>query len=192
LTQKESRAPRADAARNRDRLLKVATRVFASAGTEPSMRAIARKSGVGIATLYRHFPTKESLVDAVYRSQVVRLTTGARELLDQLPPAVAMRRWMDLFGDWIATKNGMLDTLLAMIETGAIAHGQTRTELLAAITTILDAGRAVGDLRRDVTAEDIAASLIGIFTVAPKPQRKALASRLLNLLTDGLRPRARR
>lgn len=192
LTKTKIRAPRADATRNRDQLLAVATRVFASAGTEPSMRVIAREAGVGIATLYRHFPTKESLVDAVYRSQVVRLTTGARELLDQLPPAAAMRRWMDLFGDWIATKNGMLDTLLAMIETGEIAHGQTRTELLAAITTILDAGRAVDDLRRDVTAEDVAASLIGIFTVAPKPQREVLASRLLNLLMDGLRPKGRR
>ena len=188
----ESRAPRADATRNREQLIAVATRVFASAGSEPSMRAIAREAGVGIATLYRHFPTKESLVDAVYRSQVARLTTGARELLDQLPPAVAMRRWMDLFGGWIATKNGMLDTLLAMIETGEIAHGQTRIELLAAITTILDAGRAVDDLRRDVTAEDIAASLIGIFTVAPNPQREALASRLLDLLMDGLRPPGRR
>ncbi|XXU00595.1 helix-turn-helix domain-containing protein [Sorangium sp. So ce834] len=192
LTEAEGRAPRADATRNRDQLLAVATRVFASADTEPSMRAIAREAGVGIATLYRHFPTRESLVDAVYRSQVVRLTTGARELLDQLPPAVAMRRWMDLFGDWIATKNGMLDTLLAMIETGEIAHDQTRIELLAAITTILDAGRAVDDLRRDVTAEDIAASLVGIFTVAPKPQREALASRLLDLLMDGLRPPVRR
>jgi AcrR family transcriptional regulator len=182
------RASRADATRNRAQLLAVATRAFASAGTEPSMRAIARQAGVGIATLYRHFPTKESLVDAVYRSQVVRLTTGARELLDRLPPAVAMRRWMDLFGDWIATKSGMLDTLRAMIETGEIAHGQTRVELLAAITTILDAGRAVGDFRQDVTAEDISASLIGIFTVAPKSQREVLASRLLNLLMDGLRP----
>jgi AcrR family transcriptional regulator len=191
-TEAELRAPRADATRNRDQLLAVATRVFASADTEPSMRAIAREAGVGIATLYRHFPTKESLVDAVYQSQVVRLTTGARELLDQVPPAVAMRRWMDLFGDWIATKNGMLDTLLAMIDSGEIAHGQTRMELLAAITTILDAGRAVKDLRRDVTAEDIAASLIGIFTAAPKPQRAALAGRLLNLLMDGLRPPAHR
>ena len=152
------------------------------------MREIARKAGVGIATLYRHFPTKESLVDAVYQSQVVRLTSGARKLLDKQPPAEAMRRWMDLFGDWIATKNGMLDTLLAMVESGEIAHGETRTELLAAITTILDAGRSVGELRRDVTAEDIAASLIGIFTVAPRPQRRALAGRLLNVLMDGLRP----
>ncbi len=192
MTNAKTRVPRADAARNRDQLIAVATRVFASAGTEPSMRAIAREAGVGIATLYRHFPTKESLVDAVYRSQVVRLTTGARKLLERLPPAAAMRRWMDLFGDWIATKNGMLDTLLAMIETGEIAHDQTRMELLAAITTILDAGRAVNDLRRDVTTEDIAASLIGIFTVAPKPQREDLAGRLLNLLMDGLRPPIRR
>ena len=188
MSEEDLRAPRADATRNRDQLLAVATRVFATAGTEPSMRAIAREAGVGIATLYRHFPTKESLVDAVYRSQVVRLTTGARKLLARVPPAVAMRRWMDLFGDWIATKNGMLDTLLAMIEAGEIAHGKTRDELLAAITAILDAGRAAGELRGDVTAEDIAASLIGIFTVAPKAQRKALAGRLLDLLMDGLRP----
>src|SRR6478736_7073547 len=151
------RAPRADATRNRDQLLEVATRVFVSADTEPSMRAIAREAGVGIATLYRHFPTKESLVDAVYRSQVVRLTTGAHELLHHLPPAAAMRRWMDLFGDWIATKNGMLDTLLAMTESGEIAHARTQAELLAAIDEILNAGRVTGELRADVTAEDIAA-----------------------------------
>ena len=179
---------RADATRNRDQLLAVATRVFVSADAEPSMRAIAREAGVGIATLYRHFPTRESLVDAVYRDQVGRLTTGAHELLGRLPPATAMRHWMDLFGDWIATKNGMLDTLLAMIESGEIAHARTRTELLAAITTILDAGRAAGDLRADVTAEDIAAALIGIFTVAPRPEHEAKAGRLLNLLMDGLRP----
>ncbi|WIX92057.1 TetR/AcrR family transcriptional regulator [Amycolatopsis sp. DG1A-15b] len=188
MIEPERRAPRADAARNRDQLLAVATRVFVSADGEPSMRAIAREAGVGIATLYRHFPTRESLVDAVYRDQVGRLTTGARELLGRLAPAAAMRRWMDLFGDWIATKNGMLDTLLAMIESGEIAHAQTRTELLAAITTILDAGRAAGDLRADVTAEDVAAALIGIFTVAPRPGHEAKAGRLLNLLMDGLRP----
>ncbi|MEU4519257.1 helix-turn-helix domain-containing protein [Amycolatopsis sp. NPDC024027] len=188
MTETERRAPRADAARNRDQLLAVATRVFVSADDEPSMRAIAREAGVGIATLYRHFPTRESLVDAVYRDQVARLTTGARELLGGLAPAAAMRRWMDLFGDWIATKNGMLDTLLAMIESGEIAHARTRTELLAAITTLLDAGRAAGDLRSDVTAEDVAAALIGIFTVAPRPAHEAKAGRLLNLLMDGLRP----
>jgi AcrR family transcriptional regulator len=177
---------RADATRNRNQLLEVATRVFVSADdTEPSMRAIAREAGVGIATLYRHFPTRESLVDAVYRDQVARLTDGARELLAQLPPPAALRRWMDLFGDWIATKNGMLDTLLAMIEAGEIAHAQTQTELFAAIDEILNAGRATGELRADVSAEDIAASLIGIFTVV-RPPDAARASRLLNILMDGL------
>ena len=116
MAELETRALRADATRNRDQLLKVASRVFVSADTEPSMRAIAREAGVGIATLYRHFPTRESLVEAVYRDQVAGLTVGARELLAQLPPPAALRRWMDLFGDWIAAKNGMLDTLLAMIE----------------------------------------------------------------------------
>jgi AcrR family transcriptional regulator len=152
------------------------------------MRAIASEAGVGIATLYRHFPTRESLVEAVYRDQVTRLVAGAHELLAQLPPAAALREWMDLFGDWIATKNGMLDTLLAMINSGEITHAQTRTELLTAITEILDAGRAAGDLRADITAEDIAASLLGIFTVAQPPEHEDRASRLLNILMDGLRP----
>jgi AcrR family transcriptional regulator len=187
LTDVDARALRADASRNRDTLLIAATRAFASSEAEPSMRAIAREAGVGIATLYRHFPTRESLVDAVYHDQVERLTLGARDLLEQVPPAEALRRWMDLFGDWLMTKHGMIDTLLAMIESGEIALAQTRAELLDVITTILDAGRAAGDLRADVTAEDIAASLIGIFTVVGKPEQHAQATRLLDLLMDGLR-----
>ena len=187
MTDVDVRALRADASRNRDTLLAAATRAFASSEAEPSMRAIAREAGVGIATLYRHFPTRESLVDAVYHDQVERLTVGARELLEQLPPAGAMRRWMDLFGDWLRTKHGMIDTLLAMIESGEIALAQTRAELLDVITGMLDAGRAAGDLRADVTAEDIAASLTGIFTVVGKPEQHAQATRLLDLLMDGLR-----
>jgi AcrR family transcriptional regulator len=190
LSDVDARTPRADAARNREALLAAATRVFASADAEPSMREIAREAGVGIATLFRHFPTRESLVDAVYQDQVQRLMAGAHELLERLAPSEAMRRWMDLFADWLATKHGMTDTLLTMIESGAIAHAQTRTELLQAITTLLDAGNAAGDFRTDISAEDIAASLIGIFTVAGKPQQRAQASRLLNLLMDGLKPQA--
>jgi AcrR family transcriptional regulator len=189
LTDVDARALRADASRNRDTLLAAATRAFASSDAEPSMRAIAREAGVGIATLYRHFPTRESLVDAVYHDQVERLTLGARELLEQLPPAEAMRGWMDLFGDWLMTKHGMIDTLLAMIESGEIALAHTRAELLDVISTILEAGRAAGDLRPDVTAEDVGASLLGIFTVAGKPGQRPQADRLLNLLMDGLRPR---
>jgi AcrR family transcriptional regulator len=187
LTHPEGRRPRADATRYREELLAVATRLFASAGADPSMRAIAHEAGVGIATLYRHFPTREALVEAVYQDQVSRLTAGATELLAQHNPPTALRRWMDLFGHWIATKNGMLDTLLAMVESGEIAHAHTRTELLGAIDAILDAGRTSAELRTDVPAADIAAALIGIFTVAGSPQHQELAARLLDLLMDGLR-----
>lgn len=187
LSSIDARELRADATRNRKQLLSVATRVFASEGAETSMRAIAREAGVGVATLYRHFPTRESLVDAVYRDQVERLTAGASALLERLPPREALRAWMDLFGDWIATKNGMLDTMLAMIESGELAHAHTRTELLTAIDVLLDAGRAAGDVRADVTADDIAAGLIGIFTVAHPPEQPR-SSLLLDIFRDGLRP----
>ena len=183
---------RADAVRNRDVLLQAATRAFASADAEPSMRAIAREAGVGIATLYRHFPTRESLVDAVYRDQVDRLTRGADDLLSQFAPAEALRRWMDLFGDWLVTKHGMVDTLREMIDAGSLAHVETRDQLLAAITTILDAGRDAGDLRGDVRADDVAAALIGVFTVVGGAAREGQGARLLDLLMDGLRTPAAR
>lgn len=174
-----------DAARNRDAVLQAATRAFAASSTEPSMRAIAREAGVGIATLYRHFPTREVLVDAVYQNQVQRLTQGAAELLRRLSPSAAMRAWADLFGDWLATKHGMIDTLRSMIDSGQIAHTRTRDQLLAAITTILDAGVASGELRADIPPEDVAASLLGTFTMTggKAPQ----TGRLLDLLIDGLR-----
>ena len=187
LPEVDGRTPRADAARNRESVLDAATRVFAVSETEPSLRQIAREASVGIATLYRHFPTRESLVEAVYQDQVRRLTTGARRLLDRMAPSEALRQWMDLFADWLATKHGMLDTLTAMIDAGEIAHAQTRDELLGAIATILDAGQIAGDIRDDVTPEDVATSLLGILTVAGRPQQRSQAARLLDLLRDGIR-----
>jgi len=151
------------------------------------MRAIARAADVGIATLYRHFPTRESLVEAVYSDQVARLTTGARELLAQNAPAEALRRWMDLYGEWIAAKSGMLDTLLAMVESGDLAHAKTRDEILAAISGILDAGNAAGDLRSDVTPTEVSAGLIGIFTVCRQAGGAVSGDRLLDIFLDGLR-----
>jgi AcrR family transcriptional regulator len=152
------------------------------------MRGIAREAGVGIGTLYRHFPTREALVEAVYRDQVDRLTTGADRLLARHAPSVALRRWMDLFGRWIATKNGMLDTLVAMIESGELPHAGTRDRILEAISTILDAGATAGDLRADVTASEVSASLIGVFTVSAQSGGEVSADRLLDILLDGLRP----
>jgi len=178
---------RADAARNRESVLAAATRAFAAADPEPSMREIARSAGVGVATLYRHFPTREALVDAVYQDQLVRLTTGANELLEAYPPARALRLWMNLFADWLATKHGMTDTLLAMVDTGEISIAHSRRELLAAIAGILDAGIAAGEIRGDTSAEDIADALLGILAVSGK--REDQAQRLLDLLMDGLKPR---
>lgn len=185
------RQTRSDAVRNRDSLLEAATRTFAKAKTEPSMREIAREAGVGVGTLYRHFPTREALVEAVYRDQVARLTQGAQQFLKKHAPSIALRKWMDLFADWMATKHGMLGTLLAMVEAGAMQHGEGRGVLLAAVVSILEAGSEAGDIRRDANAEDIVASLIGILTVAGSAAQKAQLARLLDLLMDGLRPQRR-
>ena len=154
------------------------------------MRAIAREAGVGVGTLYRHFPTREALVDAVYQDQVDRLTTGARNLLGELPPAGAMRRWMGLFAEWLATKHGMTETLMAMIDAGDIALAQTREELLAAIDAILAAGREAGDIRPDARADDVAAALLGVISVAGHADGDSQTDRLLDLVMDGLRPPA--
>ncbi len=179
---------RSDAARNRQALIEAATRLFISAGAdgEPSLRLIAREAGVGIGTLFRHFPTREALVEAVYQDQVRRLTDGADQLLAAYPPAQAMRRWMDLFTEWMATKNGMLDTLRAMISDKRLGSGHTRAQLLAAIDKILAAGRAAGDISADATSEDIAAGLIGISVVAPVTTSGEQAARLLDIFMNGL------
>ncbi|MDR3613813.1 MAG: TetR/AcrR family transcriptional regulator [Candidatus Obscuribacterales bacterium] len=183
-----SSSSRADASRNRENLILVATRVFTSE-VEPSMRAIAREANVGIGTLYRHFPTRELLVQAVYKDSLERLESGAKSLIETHRPAEAMREWMNLFAGWIATKHGMTQTVRAMIASGDIGYAESRAKLLNAITVFLDAGKIVGDIRSDICAEDIAASLMGIFIVAGNREQAAQANRLLDLLMDGLRTR---
>jgi AcrR family transcriptional regulator len=178
--------PRADAVRNRESVLSAATRVFAASDSEPSMREIARRAGVGVATLYRHFPTREALVEAVYRDQLVRLSSGAHSLLEAHPPARALRLWMDLFADWLATKHGMTDTLLAMVDTGEIPLAHSRDELLSAIATLLAAGVAAGEIRPDTSAEDVAAALLGVLAVCARGGKREQAERLLDLLMDGI------
>jgi AcrR family transcriptional regulator len=180
---------RADALRNRETLLEAATRAFVTSDGQPSMRAIARDAGVGIATLYRHFPTRESLVDAVYKDQVHRLTEGARDLLLRFPPSEALRRWMDLFADWLATKRGMADTLLAMIDAGDISQAHTRDELLAAVEQIIEQGRATAMLRPETNAEDVCAFLLSVFSVLGAPAQRAQAGRLMDVFMDGLKSR---
>ncbi len=182
------RARVAEARRNRQKLVAVAARAFASGARRVPLEEIAKEAGVGIGTLYRHFPTREALIEAVYRDQVERLRSGARELLSAHPPARALRLWMDLFADWAVTKHGMIDTLRAIISSGRLEFGQMRSELVAIVRMFLDAGAAAGDIRRDADAEAVAATLTGILSVAGEPEQRDRAARMLSLLMDGLRP----
>lgn len=191
MSSTESDPPRArvaEARRNRKNLLAAATRAFTSGARRVPLEEIAKEAGVGIGTLYRHFPTREALVEAVYRDQVERLRIGAQELLSAHPPARALRLWMDLFADWAITKYGMIDTLRAIISSGTLESGQMRSELVGIVRVFLDAGAAAGDIRADADPEVVAATLAGILSVAGEPAQREQAARMLSLLMDGLRP----
>ena len=139
MAQTVDRPMRADAQRNRARLLEAAVRAFSQEGPEVTLDAIAKNAGVGIGTLYRHFPTREALVEAAYRNELARLCDAVPELLRDLTPAEATRRWMDRFVDYMTTKRGMADALRAVIASGRNPYEQSRGQLIAAITTLLEA-----------------------------------------------------
>jgi AcrR family transcriptional regulator len=185
-----TRALRADAQRNRDRLLDAAVRAFAQDGPDVTLDAIAKDAGVGIGTLYRHFPTRESLVEAAYRNELARLCDAVADLLRAMPPDVATRTWMDRFVDYMTTKRGMADALRAVVASGGNPYAQSRDRLTAAVTTLLDAGAAAGTVRSDVEPGDVLASLSGVSLAAGEPAQRDQARRLLDLLMDGLRYRA--
>jgi AcrR family transcriptional regulator len=175
---------RADARDNRERLIAAARAAFASA-EHPSLEAIAKAAGVGIGTLYRHFPQREALVEAVYREQVADLRTGAEALLAVKPPAQALRAWMDLFADWADAKRGMVRTLAAMRSDATLDVGASRREIETTIGLILDAGAAAGDLRADADPADLRSLLSGILATAAD---RAQAGRLFDFALDALRP----
>lgn len=178
---------RADARRNRERLVEVARRAFAAGEGKVTLDGIAREAGVGIGTLYRHFPTREALIEAVYRAEQSRLAESAAELLARREPADALRAWMDRFADYVATKREMADALRVVIASGAVTATESRERLSAAVATMLDAGATAGTLRADVRAEDVVASLVGVFLACGRPDQRAQAGRMLDLLMDGLR-----
>lgn len=186
------RARVAEARRNRQRLVEVATEAFeASDGTVP-LEDIARAAGVGIATLYRHFPSRELLVEAVYEDQVARLRAQAIELLAAHRPAVALRLWGPVFLQWAVTKHGMADALRALLASRRVERGQMREQLVEVLSRFLVAGAAAGDLRSDVDAADVAAMFAGVLAVAGSPDQRDQATRMLDLIVDGLRSNAAR
>jgi AcrR family transcriptional regulator len=190
VTATGARTLRADAQRNRDKLLDAAVRAFSRGGPEVTLEAIAKDAGVGIGTLYRHFPTREALVEAAYRSELARLCDGVPELLAAEPPDRAMRIWMDRFVQYMTTKHGMADALRAVVASGGNPFAESRDRLLAAVTALLEAGVAAGTLRSDITPSDVLTSLSGVSMVTANQAQPDQARRLLDLLVDGLRYRA--
>ncbi|MEW9534322.1 TetR/AcrR family transcriptional regulator [Microbispora sp. NPDC049125] len=187
MTATGSRPLRADAQRNRDRLLDSAVRAFSQEGPEVTLDSIAKDAGVGIGTLYRHFPTREALIEAAYRNELARLCDSTAELLQALPPDEAFRAWMDRFVDYMTTKRGMADALRAVIASGGNPYAHSRDRLTGVITTLIRAGAAAGTVRSDVEPGDVLASLSGVSLAAGDPERRDQAGRLLDLLMDGLR-----
>lgn len=187
-TADDERPLRADARRNRDKIVAVARAAFTAADDTVPLESIAREAGVGIGTLYRNFPTRESLVEAVYSAELDDLTQSSPELLQRFPPDIALRAWLDRYAQFSTAKRGMIDTLRTGWSTGRITP-RTRERVNAAIETILAAGARSGSLRDDAQADDVTAMLLGIFlSTAASGGTPEQRSRLLDLLVAALRP----
>lgn len=186
MTSEEVPPQRADARRNRDRLLRAAAAAF-GAGDEPALEAVAAEAGVGIGTLYRHFPSREALVEAVYRSELHALCEKAQDLLAAHEPSAALRQWMGNYADFVTTKRHMADTLRAVFTAGAIPSALTRNAVTGAVAAILAAGAEAKSLRADVDPDDVVTALLGVFLATDGPADRARIDRLLDLLAAGLR-----
>jgi AcrR family transcriptional regulator len=180
---------RADARQNHDRLLDAAARAFARDGPEASLKAIAQDAGVGIGTLYRRFPTRQDLVEATYRNEIVRLCATAPELLETSPPLDALRAWMAHYAAFMATKYGMAGALRAILADDGDKM-QTRALLTEALAAILAAGAADGTITDGLDPYDVLMSLGGVSIVAGEPDQGDRIGRLINLLITGLAHRA--
>ena len=181
------RRPRADGRHNYDRLVETAARAFARDGSQATLKAVAAEAGVGIGTLYRHFPTREALVEAVYRAETQRLCDAAAELLRQLPPLEALRAWVARFFDFMAAKEGMADVLHVVLNGDEGLRTDTRAVLAEAVGLLLRAGQASGELRAGPDPGDVFLALGGLaLALGHQPGSGALADRLLDLLLKGL------
>lgn len=182
------RAPRTDARRNRDKLIEVARAAYTAAGGTVPLEAIAREAGVGIGTLYRHFPTREALVEAVYAAELDAVTDSAPALLRRHPPDQALRAWMRRYAAFVATKRAMAETLRAGWASGQIATPATRERVTAALATILTSGAETGVLRGDVDPQDITVMLMGTLLATTGGDVPGQTDRVLDLVMDALRP----
>lgn len=183
---KTTRRPRADALRNRERVLEAAKAVFSSGGGDASLEAVAKRAGVGIGTLYRHFPTREALFEAVYRREVQQLVDLAEELKAVASPVEALRRWMHANVEFVATKKGMSSALALAAHGSSELFADTFDRLTRAVGDLLHRAVEAGEIRDDVSAEDLLRVLVGMCYTQDKLGWQANVLRLIDIFVDGL------
>jgi AcrR family transcriptional regulator len=181
------RRPRADAVRNRERVLEAAKTVFSAGGPDASLEAVARTAGVGIGTLYRHFPTREALFEAVYRREVQQLADLAEQLKEQAEPVEALRRWMRSNVKFVATKKGMSAALTLATDKNSELFSYSFDRLTRAVGSLLDRAIATGEIRDDISPEDLLRALVGMCYTHDQPGWQKSVLRLVDVFIDGLR-----
>ncbi|PJG55525.1 TetR family transcriptional regulator [Bradyrhizobium forestalis] len=183
----QTRKPRADAVRNRERVLEAAKVVFSAGGPEASLEAVAKRAGVGIGTLYRHFPTREDLFEAVYRREVEQLSELAEQLKNAKDPVDALRRWLRSNVEFVATKKGMSAALALTFQSSSELAAFSMDRLTKAIGSLLDRAVAAGQMRGDVSPEDLLRALVGMCYMHDQPGWQSSVLRMLDVFVDGLR-----
>jgi AcrR family transcriptional regulator len=182
------RKPRADAQRNRERILEVAKEAFTKFGANASLDEIAKQAEVGPGTLYRHFPTRDALIEAVYRSEVEKMAAAAGKFADELPPLKALRAWMLLFVDYVAAKHIIAPALNSIVGGAMKLYEGSRNEIHGAMEALVKRAIKSGDIRRDIDASDLLRALIGVSYAPTGPDWKQSARRLVDILIAGSRP----
>jgi AcrR family transcriptional regulator len=180
---------RADARRNRDKLLRAAALLFAEQGVTAPMEEIARRAGLGIGTLYRHFPTRDALIERVYRREAEALHAAALELQRSLPADEALGQWMQRSLDLLATKRGLGDSLRNLLRDRPDLMAVGRAGFPDRLQELVEAAIASGRIRPDVEVADVMQALSGIYSAPPSPDWRARSGRVIELLMDGLRYR---
>ena len=182
------RKPRADAQRNRARILEIAKDAFTRSGANISLDDVARQAGIGAGTLYRHFPTRDSLLEAVYRTEVEKLAAAERKLAESMPPVEALRAWMLLFVDYIATKQIIAPALNNIVGGPSKLFETTAAQIKGAINALVKRAIQSGHIRPDLDPLDLLRALIGVSNVASGPDWAQSAKRLVHILILGSRP----
>jgi AcrR family transcriptional regulator len=181
------RKPRSDGVRNRERVLEAAKTVFSAGGSEASLEAVAKRAGVGIGTLYRHFPTREALFEAVYRREVDQLSDLAEKLKSAPEPVDALRLWLKANVELVATKKGMISALALAVQASSELYAYSFESLTKAIGTLLDRAVAAGEIRADIKSEDLLRALIGMCYLHDQPGWQSTVLRLMDVFINGLR-----